>query len=213
MRKRRAALIIACVRRESSTVVSMAGEFTDGLLAELARSGNVSVVRPPADATAPLVAASEALRQASRPMPGFVLVAADPLGPVASAWQAMWDIRAQGGAADFERQAAEALAAWQAGKFELPDYYLVLTPPDGEQTAADANQGFYLGPLRAARPHRVAAVVTAETGQEAARVRGELRSLRHGPWWPPLAEVLDTARRFNPAAVAEGKNSLAAPAG
>ena len=32
------------------------------------------------------------------------------------------------GAAGFE-QAAEALAAWQAGRFELPDYYLALASP------------------------------------------------------------------------------------
>ena len=57
----------------------------------------------------------------------------------------------------------------------------------------------YLGPLRAARPRRVEAVLTApddEAAENAERVTQALRGLRHGPWWPPLDELLDTARHF-----------------
>jgi hypothetical protein len=57
----------------------------------------------------------------------------------------------------------------------------------------------YLGPLRAARPRRVEAVLTApddETAVNAERVMQALRTLRHGPWWPPLDELLDRARHF-----------------
>jgi hypothetical protein len=57
----------------------------------------------------------------------------------------------------------------------------------------------YLGPLRAARPRRVGAVVSAADGEAAEntqRVLQALRTLRHGPWWPPLDELIDSARHF-----------------
>src|SRR5580693_5429597 len=64
-----------------------------------------------------------------------------------------------------------APAAWRAGRFELPDYYLVTArgtagtsaagvpgatadPPPADPSS-QLEQDFYLGPLRAARPHRV----------------------------------------------------------
>jgi hypothetical protein len=57
----------------------------------------------------------------------------------------------------------------------------------------------YLGPLRAVRPRRVEAVVATaddEDAEHVERVRQALRTLRHGPWWPPLDELLDRARHF-----------------
>jgi hypothetical protein len=126
----------------------------------------------------------------------------------------MWDLTAgPGHAAAFEQRAAEAVAAGRAGRFELPDYYVVLTPGAGPGDAADAaagarpdretsagdGTGMYLGPLRAARPRRVGAVVSAADGEAAEntqRVLQALRTLRHGPWWPPLDELLDRARHF-----------------
>ncbi len=33
-------------------------------------------------------------------------------------------------------------------------------------------------------------------GGQAASLLDTLRSLEHGPWWPPLDELIDTARRF-----------------
>jgi len=54
----------------------------------------------------------------------------------------------------------------------------------------------YLGPLRAARPRRVEAVVTSADDEGTGRVLQALRTLRHGPWWPPLDERLDGARHF-----------------
>jgi hypothetical protein len=126
----------------------------------------------------------------------YVIVPDDPLGQVAAEWRAMWDPSSGSeGAAAFERRAAEALAAWREKQFELPDYYLVLAPAQHGVTGPD----LYLGPLRAARPHRVA--VTGLPGVSAARDRAAsvvetLRSLEHGPWWPPLGELLDAAGRF-----------------
>ena len=184
------------MRRESSTVVVVVGEVREALLAALAQSANIALVRPPAPEEEPdrLAAAARSLAEAGRRAAPFVLVPADPLAGVAAQWRAMWDLSAgTPGPAGFEAAAAEALAAWRAGRFELPDYYLTLTPATAEGTGPD----LYLGPLRAARPRRVAAVLTAaDDGQAAAQVRQALRELPHGPWWPPLDEVLAAARTF-----------------
>jgi hypothetical protein len=143
-------------------------------------------------------------------------VAADPLAAVAVSWREMWDVSRQPGPAEFEQEAAKALAAWRAGRFELPDYYLVLatgtgaSTGTGADTAADHGPDFHLGPLRSARPHRVAFVASTEPAQQAAGVLQALGSLRHGPWWPPLDEVIETARRFYPDSLAEGNVALAA---
>jgi len=57
--------------------------------------------------------------------------------------------------------------------------------------------------LRSARPHRVAVVAAAEPAQQAVGVLQALGSLRHGPWWPALDEVIGTARTFYPDSLAE----------
>jgi len=116
----------------------------------------------------------------------------------------------------FELRAGEALASWRAQQFELPDYYLVLAsgqeaaaqqagaqqvtgaPLESRQSAPAPRPDFYLGPLRALRPHRVAVVAASETAEQAAEVLTALGSLRHGRWWPPLPEVIDAARHFYP---------------
>jgi hypothetical protein len=192
--------MIGPVRRESSTVVVLVGAVAEPLLAGLARSSNVSLVRPPDDEPDSLTAAALALGQAARRRSPYVLVPADPLAGVAAEWAAMWDLTAgPGHVAAFEQQAAEAVAAGRAGRFELPDYYVVLTPADGT--------GMYLGPLRAARPRRVGTVVSAADGAAAEnteRVLQALRTLRHGPWWPPLDELLDHARHFFAGSLGEG---------
>ena len=122
-----------------------------------------------------------------------MIVPEDPLAEVAAAWRAMWDVASgPGGAARFEQCAAQALAAWRAKRFDLPDYYLVMAAaaPD------DAGPDLYLGPLRAARPRRAVVAGIAGRPGQAARVLDTLRSLEHGPWWPPLDELIDAARRF-----------------
>jgi hypothetical protein len=203
------------MRRESSTVVAVAGDVREAVLAEVSRSPNVSLIRPPETAGDPLEQGAQALRKAAGSASPYVLVAADPLAAVAVEWRAMWDItqQPQGGAA-FERRAREALEAWQARRFELPDYYLILArshPAD----AGDSAPGLYLGPLRAARPHRVAVVPVTDATQPSAQAAGVLAALRalpYGPWWPPLGELLDVARRFYAGGLAGGTGNLAAPA-
>ena len=210
------------MRRNASTVVVLPGPVPAEVLAAVGRSMNVALIRP--DDTAGdtagdngdgLEAAAGALRRAGRSASPYALVAADPLAAVAAGWQAMWDVSRPEGPASFEQEAAEALAAWRSGRFELPDYYLVLGPlgplnPSGSPGSlgpgepGDRGPDFYLGPVRSARPHRVAFVAATEPAQQAAGVLAALGSLRHGPWWPGLDEVIETARTFYPGRLAGG---------
>jgi len=202
------------MRRESATVVGLAGQVTGKVLADLDRSGNVSVVRAPAAAPAKPDAAeagasprgwesgARAMREATRRRSMFVLVAEDPLAGVAAAWSTMWEPAAAPGApAAFEATAADALAAWHDKKFELPDYYLVAAPMQHSVARPD----FYLGPVRSLRPRRVAVAGLPETADAQAQadlLLDTLRSLEHGPWWPPLDVLLDAARGFYAGALA-----------
>lgn len=143
------------------------------------------------------------MREAARRRSMFVIVPDDPLAGVAAAWRTMWEPAALPGApAEFEAHAADALAAWRDKQFELPDYYLVAAPAQGSVTGPD----FYLGPLRAVRPRRVAVAGVAaavDAPAQAALLLDTLRSLEHGPWWPPIDELLDAARHFYAGALAE----------
>jgi hypothetical protein len=201
------------MRRNSSTVVVLAGPAPGEVLAAVGRSMNVALIRPEA---APgqddPEAAAGALQRAGRATSPYALVAADPLAALAASWQAMWDVSRQQGPAGFEQEAVKALAAWRAGRFELPDYYLVLAEDRSAQDggAEDGRPDFYLGPLRSVRPHRVAFVAAAEPAQKAAGVLQALGSLRHGRWWPGLDDVIQTARTFYPDSLAEGTTALAA---
>src|SRR5215472_10067871 len=189
------------MRRNASTVVVLAGPAPAEVLAALGRSMNVALIRPaeirpaeirPGENTDGLASAAEALQRAGRATSPYALVPADPLAAVAASWREMWDVSRQEGPAGFEQEAVKALAAWRAGRFELPDYYLVLAREDTE------GPDFHLGPLRSARAHRVVLVPEQEPAQQAAGVLHALGSLRHGPWWPGLDEVIEVARRFYP---------------
>jgi hypothetical protein len=195
------------MRRESSTVVALVGRVDDDLTTGLGQSPNLTVIPASAGRTqadADRHSATDrpgwepgalAMREAARRRATYVLVTDDPLAAVAAAWQAMWDLSsAPAGSAEFERQSAEALAGWRDKRFELPDYYLVVAQPQAAETGHD----LYLGPLRAVRSRRVAVVTSAAGPVRPAQVLDGLRSLGHGPWWPPLDELLDAARRFAP---------------
>ena len=213
-------------------MVVLAGRPAEGLLTAVGRSANVSLIRPEGPggesaASAPdgIEAASAALRRAARISSPYVLVAADPLASTAAEWQRMWEVTGTPQGSDsFELLAGEALAAWRANLFELPDYYLVLAPgagpggqPGGQLPGAGPQEGqgqpadFYLGPLHALRPHRVAVIAASEPGEQAAGILAALGSLRHGRWWPPLPEVIDAARRFYPGAVTQAPGGPAVP--
>lgn len=202
--------MIGPVRRNPSTVVILAGQASEGLLGAVGRSMNVSLVRP--EEGEGIEPAATALRRAAGISSPYVLVAADPLAAVAAEWEAMWEITAgPRGSEAFELRAGEALSAWRANQFELPDYYLVLAP----ETAPDEQHpSFYLGPLHGVRPHRVAVVSAAEPAQQSAGVLTALASLRHGPWWPSLDDIVRSAREFYPGALSDspdaGKSRLLA---
>jgi hypothetical protein len=207
------------MRRESSTVVALVGEVDEALLAGLGRSANVSVARAPAPAVgqpgkpghgkagqgnagpqakpepAPVRAAwetgAQALREAARRQSTYVVVPDDPLADVAAEWRAMWEPGGAHGPSGFEERAADTLAAWRGKQFELPDYYLVVVGAEA------AGPDLYLGPLRAARPRRVAvAGMASGLAAQQSRLLDALGSLEYGPWWPPLEDLIDTARRF-----------------
>ena len=201
------------MRRNASTVVVLAGPAPAEVLAALGRSMNVALIRPeaPEEGADGLTAAAAALQRAGRATSPYALVPADPLAAVAASWREMWDVSKQEGPAGFEQEAAKVLAAWRAGRFELPDYYLVLARED---TAREDTPGpdFRLGPLRSARANRVVLVPEQEPAQQAAGVLHALGSLRHGPWWPGLDEVIETARRFYPDSLAEGTATGSLPA-
>ena len=182
---------------------------------------NVVVVRPAGDAEG-IDAAAAALRRASGISAPYVLVVADPLAAVAAEWSAMWDLSSDRnksehrGSDRFELRAGEALAAWRANQFELPDYYLVLTERTSPAAAAtpvapaapeDLRPDFYLGPLRSVRPHRVAVAAASEPAEQAAMVLSELGSLRTGRWWPSLEDIFRTVRGFYPGALAESPDA------
>jgi hypothetical protein len=230
------------MRHESSTVIAVVGSLPVGLLAALAESGNLSVVRAAAveqpGAAGPAAPAgpgglsrtagtdgssapgalefanwqpgARALRAASRSRATYVVVANDPLAGVASAWRAMWDVTSgSDSAASFEERAADTLTAWHGKQFELPDYYVVVAPAEGTDIGPD----LYLGPLRASRPRRVAVTGVADGAAEAAapalaaNLLDTLRSLEHGPWWPPLDDLLAAARRFYAGGLAESQQA------
>ena len=209
------------MRRNASTVVVLAGSAPGEVLAAVGQSMNVTLIRPesPADGDSdPVTAAAAALQRAGRTTPPYALVLADPLAAMAAGWEAMWDVSRQEGPAEFELEAAKALAAWRAGRFELPDYYLVLAadtcwccwgrrPGRGEH-----GPDFYLGPLRCARPHRGAFVAATESpgsglGCPAGAGVVAARSLVAGP-----GQRHREARGFYPDTLAEPTAALGAAA-
>src|SRR5580704_5566178 len=192
------------MRRNSCTVVVLAGSAPGEVLAAVGRSMNVALIRPEDHAdhdSDGLDAAAAALQRAGRSTSAYALVPADPLAAVAASWRAMWDVSRPEGPAGFEAEALKALTAWRSGRFELPDYYLILA---AGPEAGDQGPDFYLGPLRTARPQRVALVAATEPAQQAVGVLQALGSLPYGPWWPGLVEVIEAARTFYPGRLAEG---------
>src|SRR5690349_2786225 len=103
------------MRRNSSTVVVLAGQVPGEVLAAASRSMNVSLYRPKGsespdgteDDDDGLAAAAAALQRAGRATSPYALVPADPLAAVAARWREMWDLSRQPGSAAFEQEAAQ----------------------------------------------------------------------------------------------------------
>ena len=193
------------MRRGSSTVIAIVGDVNAELLARLDEPSNVSVLDPPATGED---GAYEALKRAGTLQTPYSIVPADPLARLASEWQKMW--ANAGGEHHFEERAGEALRAWRHGELELPDYYLVVLDPPGPAGEAEAARphpyDFHLGVLRSQRSARVAEVVAAGTAERAARALHAIGTLRQGPWWPELDELMESVRRFFPGQLAAELN-------
>ena len=174
------------MRRNASTVVVMAGSAPGEVLAAVGQSMNVTLIRPedPADGDSDAIAvAAAALQRAGRTTSPYALVLADPLVAVAAGWQAMWDVSRQDGPAEFELEAAKALSAWRTGRFELPDYYLVLAADTGAKAgAAGAGAGPpVLGPCRwGCRYWPVPLAVAVPLAASAGRISTSVRCVRPG---------------------------------
>jgi hypothetical protein len=76
---------------------------------------------------------------------------------------------------------------------------VVIAPARASATGPD----LYLGPVRAVRPRRVAVGGAADSPGESDSVLAALRSLEHGPWWPPLDDLIVAARNFYAGGLAE----------
>ena len=192
------------MRRGSSTVVALVGDFGADLLRHLDTPSNVSVLEPPGPG---LEATFETFTEASRRLAPYAVVAADPLRELAAQWQRMWTMGTPGN--EFEERAGEAIAAWRSGSLEMPDYYLVVV--DEEVSAIQTlspephKYDFYLGVLRSQRPSRVAEVVAAEASETAARTLQALAQLPQGPWWPSVDRLVEAIRSFFPGQLAAAR--------
>ena len=58
------------------------------------------------------------------------------------------------------------------------------------------------------RPRRVAVAAITAAPAQPAQVINALRALEHGPWWPPLDELLDAARGFYPGGLTDTRSTL-----
>jgi hypothetical protein len=172
--------------------VSLVGDYDRDLPRVVGRSSNVAAVEPDGAGLEP---ALEAFARAARLNSPYVVVGADPLSETAAQWRDLWDVARPGDA--FETAAGLALSAWRAGRWELPDYYVVVTE-EAHEVGRPHEHDFHLGALRSQRPGRVVAIVADENVGRAQRVLSALSHLPQGPWWPPLDGIVAAARAFLP---------------
>jgi hypothetical protein len=161
------------------------------LLEALGLAPNVAAIR--ADGRA-FDEAAAALARAEAVASPYAIATVDPLTEVAGQWRAMWTP----GSAEhsFETAAGSLVMEWRSGRFELPDYYVVVT----HEEAQDAD--FRLGFLKSQRPGRVVVVPIADHDDELAlRILSALPALPQGPWWPGVDRLMDAARDFFPGTI------------
>lgn len=82
--------------------------------------------------------------------------------------------------------------------------FAVLRNPAGHREVDYGDMPEAAEAVQAARPRRVA---VTETPAEPAEIIRALRELEHGPWWPPLEDLLDAARRFYPGALTDAHSA------
>ena len=147
------------------------------------------------------------MREAARRQSAYVIVPDDPLAEVAASWRAMWDVASgPGGAAAFEeqRRGGTGRVAGQAVRAAR------LLPGGGRHAQAEGiGPDLYLGPLRGPGRAGWRSRLASESPGQAGPAARCAASLEHGPWWPPLDELIEAARRFYAGGLAE---TQAAPA-
>lgn len=160
------------MRRLASTVVVVAGDGAEGVVAGLDGLHNVRAIprgeRTPAEVT----------EIAGRSGATYVVHDADPLADVAEAWTAFFDGTGAVGALEVAIEAA--LGELRAERVMLPDYYLVLDP----ETMGETRRHWWFGVLAGAAPARVVPV-----DDSAAAVTEKLGRLAAGRWWPADLET------------------------
>jgi len=142
------------------------GAGTPGLLSALDRMPNVRAVS--------LEGSDEqAQAWASRRSETYVAHDHDPLGHVAAAWVEFFEDEGTLGTLQLEIE--RTVDALEAGRVNLPDYYLVLQP----ETLADTWRHWWLGVLAEAAPTRV-----IPWSPESGSLPRMLRRLPTGRPWP-----------------------------
>jgi hypothetical protein len=183
------------MRRGASTVVCVVGDHADVVrrtargLGDAANVVHVSGVPDNPSSPADVGAFDREVRaiyaKASAAQSPYAVCEADPLGAVREAWRRRFD-RGE--------DVLEEFAGTVRPDVELPDYYLLVHPPE-----PDLGLEWYAGFLRELRPARVVLVTSdADPATVTGRASRALASLRAGPWWPPVREVVDAARVFVP---------------
>jgi hypothetical protein len=170
------------MRRLSSTVVVVAGQHAEQVVAGLDALHNVRAMRTgdrtPAEVTAALSGASTT----------YVVHDADPLADVRDAWVGFFDEAAPAGGLEVAIEAT--LGALTTERVLLPDYYIVLDPEGMPPT----RRHWWLGVLAGAAPARV--VPAPASVVAVSEVLGHLAA---GRWWPAdLAEWLRALPKIVP---------------
>ncbi|HEX6470028.1 MAG TPA: hypothetical protein VF069_13100 [Streptosporangiaceae bacterium] len=159
------------MRRLNSTLVVIAGEGADRVVAGLDGLHNVRAVvagdRPAAELT----------EIATRVSATYVVHDGDPLAEVGDAWVDYFDQTAPVGGLEVAIEGA--IRVLRAEAAVLPDYYIVLDP----ESMPPTRRHWWLGVLAGAAPARV---VPSPATSDA--VRATLAHLAAGRWWPEPAD-------------------------
>ncbi|HEU5156767.1 MAG TPA: hypothetical protein VFU43_07195 [Streptosporangiaceae bacterium] len=159
------------MRRLNSTLVVVAGESADRVVAGLDGLHNVRAV---VAGDRPAAAVTEIVTRASAT---YVVHDRDPLAGVGDAWVGYFDQTAPVGG--LEVAIENAIRDLRVEAAVLPDYYIVLDPQDMPET----RRHWWLGVLAGTAPSRVVPAPASATA-----VRAALANLVAGRWWPEPAD-------------------------
>ncbi|PRX97806.1 hypothetical protein [Allonocardiopsis opalescens] len=154
------------MRRPNSTLIVVAGEAAERVVAGLGELPNVRAVT--GERTR-----DELPRAIASAASTYVVHAADPLAGVRDAWVGFFD--GTGAHGRLEAEIELAAGSLGSGAELLPDYYVVLDP----EALPATPKHWWLGVLAGAAPARVVPAAAS-----AGAVRDALARLPAGRWWP-----------------------------